>query len=100
VEAWQAAYKQLDQRIPEIDKFKGHLADSPGTLADALELVDQRNVAIGKLFTYTTMASNVDTNDQVALGLDSQVNGLFGRLRASSAFVDPEILSIGREKLN
>ncbi len=100
VEAWRAAYKQLEASIPEIDRFKGHLEDSPATLADALELVDRRTEAIGKLFTYTTMASSVDTTDQVAAGLDSQVNGLYGRLRASSAFVDPEILAIGRAKLD
>ncbi len=99
VQAWEAAYNDVIESLPQVERFKGHLADSPGTLADALELSQQLAQTVGKIYVYSTMSHSVDTTDQAAAAMDSQARSLYGRLLAAASFVDPELLAIGKDKL-
>ena len=57
---------------------------------------------------YAGFAAAVDTTDQVAAGMQNQAGGLFyqigstyyGQVAAAASFIKPELLSIGRAKLD
>src|SRR5258708_11855087 len=54
---------------------------------------------MGKVIFYSGMSAAVDTADQAAQALDSQANGLFGRVLAAVSFANPEMIKIGQDKL-
>ncbi len=98
-EAWE---KEVDQIIKDIDKVKqyqGRLAEGPSVLLDALNTVENLLSRAQIVFVYSGFSYNVDTTDQKAAGLFGKAQGMFGQVVSAVAFLNPEILAIGREKI-
>jgi len=51
-EAWDADKKKFEAMLPEIDEFKGHLADGGETLLSAIRKVEEINQIVGNLFGF------------------------------------------------
>jgi oligoendopeptidase F len=98
-EAWAAAFASLAEDLETLFKYQGHLGDGPETLADALDTLEDLTRRGGQIMVYASMSHAVDMNDQAAAGMFSKARGLYGQLAAAAAFVDPELLAIGRETL-
>jgi oligoendopeptidase F len=95
VDAWSEAFKRVEEALPRVDSFKGRLAENPEILADWIELQSELYLDIGKVYVFANMHYAVDTVDSEAKSKTDRVGALFARLRAASAFSEPEILSIG-----
>lgn len=100
VAAWEAELKGVAESLPTVAKYKDHLADGPGTLADMLEALETLFHRMGKVYVYASMAHAVDTTDQAAAAQFGQSQAVFGQVFATAAFLDPELINIGQEKLN
>lgn len=98
-EAWEEAFKNILDRLPDLQKYKGRLAEGPKILADALDVQEAIIKEAGKIFVYAGMSHAVEATDQEAAGRYNKVQGMYGKLRAAAAFIDPELLKIGEEKL-
>ncbi|MFN8455232.1 MAG: oligoendopeptidase F [Anaerolineae bacterium] len=96
---WEAELQSVLNSLPELDRFRGHLGDSPATLAEANETIDRLVYRAGKVSVYAGMSHEVDTGNQAAVRMSSQAMSLMGRVRAALAFLDPELLAIGEETL-
>jgi oligoendopeptidase F len=99
VDAWLEEFDKTIAYLPEIDRFKGHLAEGPETFLQAMEAVDNLVRSTGRLVVYAVMSHSVDTNEQEAAGRYGQVIGLRSKVMAAIAFLQPELLSIGEEQL-
>jgi oligoendopeptidase F len=99
VEAWEAEFKSLAESLPDAARFQGHLADGPASLAEAREAAENLLRRVGRVYVYASMSHNVDTTDQAATRMLGRAQGLFGQVAAALAYFDPELLAIGREKL-
>ncbi|HMQ31733.1 MAG TPA: oligoendopeptidase F [Chloroflexaceae bacterium] len=98
--AWEADAQALEAALPELARFKGRLAESSALLLALVERAQELQVAAGRLYTYASMAFDVDTTDQGAAGLRDQAIGLFTRLGAALAFVEPELLASDPARLD
>jgi oligoendopeptidase F len=49
--AWQAEKAALAKRVPDLSKFQGHLADSSGSLARALDAIMDLDRNLSRLYT-------------------------------------------------
>jgi oligoendopeptidase F len=98
-DAWEDAYEKLLGGLKEIQKFKGRLAEGPSTLAEAFEIQEKIVLEGGKLIVYAAMSHAVVATDQEAAGRYNKAQGMVGKVQAAVAFIDPELLEIGEEKL-
>jgi oligoendopeptidase F len=98
-EAWQSELHSLSAMLPQLDQFRGHLADGPAVLAQASELINQIAYRAGKLGVYASMSHEVDTANQAAIRMSSQARTLMSQFRGAIAFVNPELIAIGQETL-
>ena len=98
-DAWQRAFDDLVARLDAFRQFQGHLGDSPETLTEAMALRQDLVRRAGQVAVYATMAHAVDMGNQAAAGMSSQARGLHGQVAAAMAFVDPELLAVGRTTL-
>jgi oligoendopeptidase F len=99
-EAWQEAFDSLRAQLGEVRSFQGRLGDSPQVLVEWLMTQEHLFQQGMTLYIYSSMFHEVDTTDQEAAARDSQVNSLFGQLSATVAFSDPELIAIGKERLD
>ena len=95
VEAWEAEFKAIQERLPALKQHQGHLGDSPASLADAFAAVEDVLQRAEKVFVYASMTYHVDTTDQAAARLYGQARGLFGQVLAAIAFLNPELIALG-----
>lgn len=98
-DAWQKEFDFISADLSQLDAVRGHLADGPQALAEALELVQALQKRVGIVYVYASMMHAVDTQDQNAAAMNGRVLGLAGRSAGATAFVDPELIAIGHDRL-
>ncbi len=98
--AWDEEVKNILAEIEPLKKFKGRLGENPAVLLEAMATLEKLLVRAQRVFMYAGFAAAVDTTDQVAAGMQSQAGSMFGQVASAAAFIRPELLSIGRAKLD
>lgn len=98
-EAWQAEFDAILAELPEIDPYRGHLADGPDMVVKAFEIAEQMIKRVYILFVYASLSHAVETQNQSAIEMNGKASGLAGRALAAFAFLDPELIAIGHAKL-
>ena len=99
-EAWEQEVQQIIEDIPAVKHFQGRLAEVPSVLVEALEAAYRLIARAQKAFMYAGFSYAVDTTNQHAAGMRSKGQGMYGQVLSAVSFLQPEILAIGREKLN
>ncbi len=97
---WQAAFDALQTAGADLAaRFAGKLGESPQTLADYFQESEAVQRRLSHVLIYASLTYSVDTNDSEAVARYDRARGLFARTSAALAFAEPELLSIGVEKL-
>jgi len=96
---WEASYSAVSARTGELDVYHGRLGESADTLLEALVRRDALIADVWQLALYANMRVAEDATNGASLALNDRADGLFSRIEAAAAFVEPEILSIDPEML-
>ena len=96
---WEEAVQAILSLIPDLEEFKGHLGDSPDSLADWFEVSERARRLMAKVIVYGSMDYSVDVGDQAAAAKVDRARSVAAQLGAAAAFAVPEMLSIGLPKL-
>ena len=99
VDAWEAEVEAVLAALPGLEAFAGRLAEGPSVTLAALEARDDLTRRRGRVYVYALHEWAVDTTDQDAVGRYGRAQAMFARVDAALAFVEPELLEIGRERL-
>ena len=99
VAAWDAAFQQLADRLPQLQRFSEHLGEGPAVLADWFEAAQDLFRTLRQVVVYAQMGHTADTTDQDATARVDRARGLMARTTSATAFADPEIVAIGFETL-
>ncbi len=97
--SWEAAYQELEDLLPELQQAQGTLAESPRSLHEGLQLWEKVLRKAHQVGMYASLDSSVDMVDQEKLARSGQGQGLMARAGAAAAFLEPELMEIGLEKL-
>jgi oligoendopeptidase F len=93
--AFQAEFEAIGGELPTLGKFAGKLGQSAGVVADWFEAYTTLRRRVFRLYVYTGMATAVDSNDGEAKAKRGQVASLMGKMSATIAFAEPELLDLG-----
>ena len=98
LDAWESEVKHLQKIIQEIPNFKGKLNDFE-TFKTYYQ--KQREVAImaHKLYQYAALKSDLNKKDVDNAARVQKIAYLLNELGKATAFENPEILSLGKEKV-
>lgn len=99
VEMWNQAYGRVENRIPEMEMYRGRLGESAETLAAGIQAQFDLVRVLGELQVYAGQYRDQDTKNAEANELYARINGLGARVNQAIAFVDPEITQIDEKKL-
>ena len=100
VEAWEKELKQVLEDVAKVKQFQGRLAESPSVLLDAMNELTKIVARAQIVFVYASFSYAVDTTDQHAAGMRGKAQGMYGQVLSAVSFIQPEILQIGKEKLD
>ena len=99
VEAWEAAFRDVEAALPDLERFRGHLGDDAATLARWFEESERVFRILRQVSLYAGSRHDVDTADQEAKARNDRVQGLWARTVAATSFDEPEMLAIGFQTL-
>jgi len=98
--AWDEARKGVLDAIPGIAKYKGRLGESAAVLAEALVLQSDLTRTLVRVYVYVSLKSDEDVRVAGYQEKQAQAIDLFTQFGAASAWVSPELLALGADKIN
>ncbi len=98
--AWEKEVKQIVADLPTLKKFQGKLKEGPTVLLKALTAYDKLVSRAQTAAMYAVFLYNVDTTNQESTGMQSKAMGMYGQVASAVSFMQPEILAVGKKKIN
>ena len=99
VAAWNADAEKVDAQLSSLVSCKGHLGESAARFKQCLDLQADLTKRYQRLRAYSSEQAAEDTGNAGYLELDQKADLLGNRIDEGSAFVDPEILHIGKDHI-
>ena len=99
-EAWRNAKAELSKELPAIEAFKGKLGERSNVLLECLEFNSNVDKKASQLYIYASMNSDLDTREMEYAGMKQELMQMFSDFGAKAAFIEPEIISLGWEKVS
>jgi len=99
-EAWTAAKAELEKQIPVVAGFQGRLGESAGTFYEALSTGSDVVKEFSKLYSYASMLYDQDTRVSESNELLQMARKVAVDFSAATAYMSPEILGLGPDKVN
>ena len=96
---WEKAVETVLAWLPDLAEFRGHLGDSPDSLADWFDANERARRLMAKVIVYGTMSYSVDVGEQAASARVDRARSVAAQLGAAASFAVPEMLSIGLPRL-
>jgi len=97
--AWNSDADKLDAQFKEFAACKGHLGDSAARFRQCLDLQADMTKRYYRMAAYASEQSAEDTGNPAFQELDQKADIMGSRLSEATAFVDPEVLHVGKEKI-
>ena len=97
---WEAAFKKVEAKIPEMAALKGTLGKGPDALLKALKLRDSLEPQMEKVYVYTSLLSDQDTRVGKYQGTKARVFSMFVNYSQAMSWFTPELTSLPFEKLD
>jgi oligoendopeptidase F len=94
LDAWEAAYGDVEAKLPQLAAFKGRLDESPDVMVEAIELVYDISKTIEDIFVYANQWQKTDTRNAEANALVSRAQALYAKFTQATAFFEPEIVQL------
>lgn len=91
--------ENVKNRLPELEKMKGHILDSASTLYEALKLESEINQAKNKVYVYAHLRFYEDMASSETGALVNLSEKLFKEVTDSESFINPEILKADYDKI-
>jgi oligoendopeptidase F len=99
-ETWEEDFNSLMPLVERLTSYRGRLGESPQTLLEALRLRDDVSLVLERVFVYAKMRRDEDNSNALYQALSDRAFALISRVQEALAFISPELLGVGQEKIN
>jgi len=100
VEAWQADVDMMNTEVEKLADFKGTLGESSDNLYTALNTGNDLTKTLWQAWVYASNLSNENLNISENQALLQQMSALGTKFGEVTAFFEPEVLEIPKEKID
>ncbi len=95
-DTWRKEKDHYAAQIPALSALKGKLS-TPAGLLQGLKIVSGISKELVRLANYSSMKSDQDTRDAGCTAMRQEMSQIFTDLQTQTAFLEPEILKLGRQ---
>ncbi len=99
-ESWDAARQQVLADLEKLEARRGTLGDSAEALYEALALISSTSKDAYRVYAYSSLGGDEDLRDSEKQERNQLGDIMFARFSQATAWVQPEILSVGEEVIN
>ena len=99
-QAFDADVARVEAQLKDFAACKGQLGSSAARFKQCLDLEYDTLKTGERLYTYAGESAAQDTGDPAAQALEQRMQVLLARFQEATSFVSPEILAIGRARID
>ncbi|WP_407649710.1 oligoendopeptidase F [Thermaerobacillus caldiproteolyticus] len=96
--AFHKDYKAVEDALPQLSSYQGKLHDETN-VATLFALNEKLSRKLEKLSLYAHLQQDINIEDKTAAHLKAKVETLASRYAAATAFIEPELLALPKDKL-
>ena len=100
ITAWKDAKAQLLEEVAKLPSFRGKLHESAGSLLGCFDLATAISKVFARLSSYASAHADIDTRNAEYLAFQQEIGQIGTDIGALTAFIEPEILQMGRETID
>ncbi len=100
IESWDRSRSQISLKFAKIKDCEGKLGESSKSLSICLDLINDTYKDLLKNYTYSFLAKDTDLGNSSFRERSSLSQALFVKFGEATSFLNPEIVTIGKTKLN
>ncbi|MCR5147755.1 MAG: oligoendopeptidase F [Eubacterium sp.] len=97
---WRADLTAAGELADRLRKNEGHITDTAESLYDSLKIYEELMMKVYRVYSYAEMKRDQDTADSANQKLFLEAQSLDVSVSEKTAFLQPEILLMDREKLD
>jgi oligoendopeptidase F len=98
--AWAASKQEFLAAIPGVAAHQGKLGESASSLLAAMTAYEQAARRAERLYSYAFQRYSEDTRVARTMQMQQEMSQAYSDFRSAVAFTRPELISIGREKID
>lgn len=98
-EEWKDLFAEWEKQIPEYEKYRGTLGNSPQALLDFLKFDQQFDRTAERLGTYTLLKTSEDVSESKYQEMHARFMNAISRAAQAGSFVRPELMAIPDEQM-
>ena len=98
--AWNDDAARVEAQLKDVAACKGELGASAARFKQCMDTYYDALKRLLRLYTYASESNAQDTGDAGAQALNQKAQLLFSRLQEASSYVNPEILAVGRGRID
>ena len=98
--AWNADAAKVEKQVAQIEKCKGQLGRSAKRFKECLDLVYDATKTYYRMAVYSGERESEDTGDAARQSLNQKSQVIGTKLNEAGAFLNPEVLAIGKAKID
>ena len=91
---WEAAFSAWEKKLAGFDRFKGRLADGPGTILDLLKFDAEIDRAAESLGNYAFLKTAGDQGDSNYQRMKGRYTAAATKANEAASFIRPELMAI------
>lgn len=99
-DAWNAEFSKIKAAATALDRFKGTLGKSAHDMFVALDEMSRVNKEAVRLYTHASLKADEDTSIAANQERKQQAGALLTLIGEKTAWVSPEVLSVGADKVH
>jgi oligoendopeptidase F len=97
---WENEFAEVAPLIDEIKGYRDRLGENGDTLLSAFKLRDDVNHRLERLYSYARMRRDEDNTNSKFQAFEDRGRALWARVEEASSYFNPELLEVGREKID
>lgn len=96
---WKASLADIEKKIELAAAYKGKLTASAEALAEGLDATYAVAESFERAYSYASLHKEADNSDPEYQEMAAVAMSLFVKFRTATAFIEPEMLSVGKDTL-
>ncbi len=97
---WEAAYTDLENRLQNVNRYRGTLGNSAEAMAEALTTISNAYKELTRVYIYTSLRRDADQRDPAEQTRFGRAMQLYNDWGEATSWMNPEILSVGTETIH
>jgi len=99
-EAWETEFQAVQDAIPHMGVYEGHLGKSADVLLQALKEVDNMDKRLTHVYVYASLLFDADQDVSEHRSMRGRVTALFPDYNSTLAYMEPEFLLIDKDVID